>query len=183
MWKDYPMMTITIDRKVILVQSLITVAAISGMVLLPFLVHLIPFSGSTPLGAYLLPMFISPLVAAFYLSPVGLLAAAFIAPLVNHALTGIPSVEVLPTLIIELVVFSLILSWIFQRKSEFAAMSTFAFIAAKLSGFFIVQLILGKGMSWSGFVAFLSSIWITVPGLLVLFLFERLLYPNEHKDE
>jgi hypothetical protein len=40
------------------------------MVLLPILIHQIPFSGSVPLGAILLPMFIMPLIGSFFISPI-----------------------------------------------------------------------------------------------------------------
>ena len=99
------MTAIALNKRNILIQGLRTVLTITAMALLPILVHLIPFSGKTPLGAYLLPMFIAPLVSAFYLSPAGLVAACLIGPPLNYMLTGMPDLTVLLTLIPELMIF------------------------------------------------------------------------------
>ena len=161
----------TINRKYIFDFSVKTAATVTGMVLLPILVHLIPFSGAAPLGAYLLPMFIAPLSAAFYLSPVGLVMAALLAPVINHALTGMPAAAILTGLMAELALFSLIVWWLVQKRPGMFGVSFLAVISSKLA-IWIGGLLMGSSVSVS---LFLSGILTALPGLLVLFAVELLL--------
>ncbi|MEO6874937.1 MAG: hypothetical protein ABI222_08955 [Opitutaceae bacterium] len=79
--------------------------------LIPFLVHLIPWSAPRPLGAYLLPMFWATFVAVyFYGAAVGLLTGLF-APAMNLLLTGLPAARVLGGMSLELVVFVVAMAW------------------------------------------------------------------------
>src|SRR4051812_37497646 len=73
----------------------------------PFAVHLVPWSGDRPLGAYLLPMFWTAFVAVyFYGAWIGLLVGLF-APAINLALTGMPAGQFIIETSVELVVFAL----------------------------------------------------------------------------
>lgn len=161
----------TLNRKYIYDFSVKTAATVTGMVLLPILVHLIPFSGAAPLGAYLLPMFVAPLVAVFYLSPAGLVLAALLAPVLNHFLTGMPTSAVLPGLIAELVLFSLLVWWLVQKFPGIAGTSVLALISSKFA-VWIVGWLLGSSVS-VGLI--FSGILRAVPGLLVLLILELLL--------
>ena len=169
------MTAIALNKRNILIQGLRTVLTITAMALLPILVHLIPFSGKTPLGAYLLPMFIAPLVSAFYLSPAGLVAACLIGPPLNYVLTGMPDLTVLPTLIPELTIFSLIILWMIRNKASFIGISTLAFVSAKFVSFAIKSIFLAKGFSLIMFGAFITGLATSLPGLLILFILERVL--------
>ena len=163
------------DRKHIAVQALYTALTLTGMVLLPIIVHLIPFSGSQPLGAYLLPMFIAPLVAAFYVSPVGLLFAAILAPLINNALTGMPQVPMLYFVTSELIVFSMIVFWMVQRRKTFLGFSALAFLIANLVVMVPRILILSGGFDLTVLGQNLTGLAVSIPGMLILFAVERLL--------
>jgi hypothetical protein len=160
----------TLNRKYIYDFSVKTAATVTGMVLLPILVHLIPFSGAAPLGAYLLPMFVAPLVAVFYLSPAGLVLAALLAPVLNHLLTGMPTSTILPGLMAELVLFSLITWWLMQKRPEMVGTSVLAVVSAKLL-VWASGLLLGSVVT---FGLFLSGILTAVPGLLALLAVELL---------
>jgi niacin transporter len=141
------------------------------MVLLPILVHLIPFSGAAPLGAYLLPMFVASSLAVYYLSPAGLVLSAMLAPVLNHFLTGMPTMAVLPGLIAELALFSLITWWLVHKRPEMVGISDLAVVSAKLL-VWASGLLLGSGVA---FGLFLSGILTAVPGLLALLAVELLL--------
>ena len=170
-------MTLTkLDRKRISVQAFYTVLTLTGMVLLPIIVHLIPFSGSQPLGAYLLPMFIAPLVAAFYISPVGLLLAAILAPMINNALTGMPQVPMLYFVTSELIVFSMIVFWMVQKEKTFLGFSALAFLLAKLVVMIPKILVLSGSLALPAIGQNLTGLAISIPGILILFLVERLLH-------
>lgn len=149
-----------------------TTAAILGMVLLPIFIHLIPFNGVAPLGAFLLPMFIASLVAAFYLPPVGLVIAAMLAPMINHILTGMPTADLLPVLISELMLFSLLVWWFVQKRLLVIGGSV---LIAIFSKWFLWQVtwILGSNILFS---FFLQGILRAVPGLIILGLTELILH-------
>jgi hypothetical protein len=164
-----------LDRKQIIVQTFYTVLMIAGMVLLPIIVHLIPFSGNQPLGAYLLPMFIAPLVAAFYVSPVGLILAAFLAPMLNNALTGMPQAPGLYFVTAELILFSLLVFWIVQKEKTFLGFSALAFLIANLVVMVPRALILSGGFDLTVLGQNLAGLAVPIPGMLILFAVERLL--------
>ena len=165
----------TLRRKNVIVQLSYTTLTLVGMVLLPIIVHLIPFSGPQPLGAYLLPMFIAPLVAAFYVSPVGLILAAILAPVINNALTGMPQALMLYFVTGELIVFSMIVFWIVQKKKIFLGFSALAFLVAKLVVMVPGILILNGEFNLSVFGQNLAGLAISIPGIMILFAVERLL--------
>ncbi len=162
------MTTITQNKKYIISQSLTGVATIIGMIFLPILVHLIPFSGDIPLGAYLLPMFIAPLAAAFYLSPIGLVIASLIGPLLNHYLTGMPTQAMLPSIILELLFFSLMVSYVVRNKSGFIGMAALAFIFAKLTRTIVIGSLSTGVLSLATFTPLAKGLMIALPGLLIL---------------
>ena len=165
------MTTITQNKKYIISQSLTGVDTIIAMIFLPILVHLVPFSGSIPLGAYLLPMFIAPLVAAFYLSPIGLVIASLVGPLLNHYLTGMPTQVMLPNIILELLFFSLMVSYVVRNKSGFVGMSALAFVLAKLIRTIVVGALTGV-LSLDMFTPLAMGLKIALPGLLILTVIE-----------
>ena len=76
---------------------------------LPFLVHLLPADGGPPQGARLLPIFYAGLVLVLRGAPIPALAVAVLAPLLNRLLTGMPAGTMLPTVLLELVLFTLLL--------------------------------------------------------------------------
>jgi len=164
-----------LDFKRITVQAIYTALTLTGMVLLPILVHLVPFSGSQPLGAYLLPMFIAPLVAAFYVSPVGLVLAALLAPIINNALTGMPQASILYFVASELMVFSVLVFWFVQKEKVFPGFSALAFVLAKVVVMVPKILILSGGLTLSAIGQNLTGLAVSIPGILVLFVVERLL--------
>ncbi|MGB7876142.1 MAG: hypothetical protein WBL25_17295 [Anaerolineales bacterium] len=164
-----------LDRKHIIVQAFYTALTLTGMVLLPIIVHLIPFPGIQPLGAYLLPMFVAPLVAAFYVSPVGLILAAILAPMINNALTGMPQAPLLYFVTSELIVFSIIVFWIVQKEKTFLGFSALAFLVAKIVVMVPRILILSDGFDLPVVGQNLTGLAISIPGILILFAVERLL--------
>src|SRR4051812_38931439 len=68
-----------------------TVVLLALAWLIPFAVHLVPWSGLRPLGAYLLPMFWTAFVALYFFGPgLGLMVGLF-APVLNLLVTGLPA--------------------------------------------------------------------------------------------
>ena len=165
----------TIDRSQILSQSILTALTIIGMLILPFVVHLIPFSGKYPLGVYLLPMFLGPLVAAFYVSPVSLILASIIAPIMNNLLTGLPQVPGLYFLMGELLLFSLFVHWAIQNRKTFVGFSAIAYLAASLIILIPSLIILNDGIALPMIGDRLARLAFSLPGILILVVIERIL--------
>lgn len=83
--------------------------------LVPFLVHLVPWSGPRPLGMHLLPAFWTAFVAVYlYGGGIGLLVA-LVVPVVNLATTGLPVMDRLAPMVVELVAFVLCAQQLVRR--------------------------------------------------------------------
>jgi hypothetical protein len=99
--------------------------------LVPLLVHLAPWSGTRPLGAYLLPMFWTTFVAVyFYGAGAGLLTGLF-APAINLLVTGLPAWRFLSVMSFELVIFALVLAWAVPRASRWWVLAPLGYLVAK----------------------------------------------------
>jgi hypothetical protein len=101
-------MTLALDRPLVRSAATLSVGLVAALAL-PYLVHLLPADGGPPQGARLLPIFYAGLVLALRGATVPALAVAVLAPLLNRALTGMPSGPMLPTLMTELLVFTVLL--------------------------------------------------------------------------
>lgn len=160
------MFTLSTFREKPILQIPATLITLGLMWLVPFLIHLIPFSGTVPLGARLLPIFYAPLLAAWLFHPVVGIAASLLMPFINHAFTGMPTFNVAVMLSVELGVFSLILIIYKNRYPRLSLLAPFAVIAGKTVSallLFVVPLV-----PLSPWAYFTSSVVNAIPGLLVL---------------
>lgn len=99
--------------------------------LVPFLVHLIPWSGDRPLGAHLLPAFWTAFVAV-YLYGFGIgTVVALVVPVVNFAMTGLPVTERTALMTLELVAFASCAALLVQRWPALRFAAVFAWLAAR----------------------------------------------------
>jgi hypothetical protein len=73
--------------------------------LVPVLVHLIPWAGPRPIGAYLLPVFWPTFIAVYFYGALPGLAVGLVSPLVNLALTGLPSLSSVGLMGLEVALF------------------------------------------------------------------------------
>jgi hypothetical protein len=155
-------MTIALDRP--LIRHLAHVGAGLAVALaVPFIVHLVPVESGPPLGARLLPIFFASLVLVVRGAPLPALAVAMLAPLVNRAITGMPAGPMLPTLQIELLVFTALLiasSRAAPRLPRFAG--PVAYLAAATTADLLLD---GAAPSLAAIGAIVTVAW---PGLLTL---------------
>jgi hypothetical protein len=155
--------------------------------LVPFAVHLLPWSGDLPLGAHLLPMFWATFVAVYlYGAGVGLLVG-LVAPLANLALTGLPAWRFLSVLSFELAIFALATGWAVRRAPRAWLLAPLGYIVAKLAstGLQSVTSVFGDiGAPLTFLSTSLAAAWA---GLVVLTLINlasvRLRPPSEDWDE
>ncbi len=100
--------------------------------LVPFVVHLVPWSGERPLGVYLLPMFWATFVAAyFYGARIGLLVGLF-SPAINLLVTGLPAWRFHGEMAVELAIFALVTAWAVRRLGRFALIAPLGYVGAKM---------------------------------------------------
>lgn len=166
-------MAVTTHTSAVRTASL-AVAAVAASVALPFAVHLLP-TGSA-VGAALLPIFWAPLLAAAFFGPVPALAAAVLAPAVNHLVTGMPPEFIVPSLTAELLVFVALLFLAYRsdllRRSVVVA--PLAYLVARLAVGGAMVLAGSAPAGWSGLFAALPGAWPGYLALLVLGLVVRL---------
>jgi hypothetical protein len=155
-------MTLALDRP--WVRSLATVSVGLGVALaLPFLVHLLPATSGPPAGARLLPIFFASLVLVLRGAPLAALAVAAMAPLLNRIVTGMPAGPMLPTLLLELTVFTALLIVAVRlapRIAPFLAPVAYL-VAATLAG----SVLASSAVSLDVLVSTVSISW---PGLVML---------------
>jgi hypothetical protein len=141
-------------------------ATLTGAVLLPVAVHLLPDVNNVPMGARLLPMFLTPLVAIYLARPAVGIAAAALAPILNNAITGRPAGPMLTSITIELVVFSLIISLAHGRWPRFAGIAPLAYIMARAIA--VATMATFGDSSWPTGEGFLRGLALAVPGIVLL---------------
>jgi hypothetical protein len=99
----------------------------------PFLVHLIPWTGARPLGVYLLPMFWTTFVAVyFYGATVGLVVGLF-APAVNLVVTGLPAGRYAAESALELLAFASASAWAVRRWPRLVVTAPLGYVVARLA--------------------------------------------------
>jgi hypothetical protein len=100
--------------------------------LIPLAIHLAPWSGARPLGAYLLPMFWATFGAVyFYGAGLGVVVGLF-APAINLLVTGLPAWKFMSGLIFELTVFALVTAWAVRRAPRFVLAAPLGYVVAKV---------------------------------------------------
>ncbi len=149
------------------VRETTLVLAIS--LLLPFLVHLLPSWDDSPLGAHLLPIFYAPL-GALLLGRTGVaLAAAFLAPWLNHLLTGHPLLAMAILLNAQLVLFILVGHWQLRARLPAWLIGPLGYALALVISALPGTLLPGTGASFPLSLAAVPGILLrATPGLAIL---------------
>ncbi|MDF9828192.1 hypothetical protein M2103_000651 [Ereboglobus sp. PH5-5] len=138
---------------------------------MPVIVHMAPWGGGAPLGAFLLPMFWAAFVAVYlYGIWPGLLVAAF-GPVANNFLTNFPELRINTVLTFEVAVF-VVFSWLVLRNPRgraFWLLAPLAYVAAKVCSCALIAAgvdIFGNLGAATEFFA--RSVSRGAPGLVVL---------------
>lgn len=144
--------------------------------LLPYLVHLVP-QGGTSLGARLLPMYYAPFLAALLINPMSGLIAGFAAPLLNHWITGLPTLEMAFILSLELAAFTSIAGFFHDRRAWAWWLAPVSYLLAKVVSTIILalipQLIPVSPLTFG--LTVLGNAWPGVLAMIVLTFLGRLL--------
>ena len=153
-------------------QILEIVLLLGLSVAIPFLVHLAPSPawGALPLGALLLPMFYTPLLAVLFCrTHVGIMVC-LAGPWLNLQLTGYPEPAFALVLTTELLIFYLFLKGLaVRRKGRWQwYFAPFSFLAAK--GLMLVLVLVWPALlpRIAPLAFFLNSTIYALPGLVIL---------------
>ena len=110
-----------------------TAALLALAWVIPFAIHLAPWAGARPLGAYLLPMFWATFVAVYFFGAgIGVVTGLF-APAINLFVTGLPAWKFFGVLSFELVAFALVTAWAVGRAPRFVLLAPLGYVVAKLA--------------------------------------------------
>ena len=99
--------------------------------LIPFLVHLVPWAGERPLGAYLLPLFWATFVAVYFYGPIAGLVTGLFAPVLSLFVTGLPVWSFFGRMSLELVLFVAVVTWAMHRAPRFWLWAPLGYFVAK----------------------------------------------------
>ncbi|MCX6954867.1 MAG: hypothetical protein NTV51_22140 [Verrucomicrobia bacterium] len=153
--------------------------------LVPFAIHLAPWSGSKPLGAYLLPMFWATFVGAYLFGArLGVVVGLF-GSVVNLLVTGLPAWKFLSVMSFELVVFAVVTGWAVRRLPRLVLIAPLGYLLAKLAstGLQLATPVFGDIGAPGDFL--LSSLGRGAAGLIVLAAINAALvwfYPKTSRD-
>ena len=131
----------------------------------PFFVHLVPWSGARPLGAYLQPMYWATFVAAYFFGArIGTVVGLF-SPVINLIVTGLPAWKSIAGMSCELLVFACATAWAVRWRPQFLLIAPIAYVGAKLVALPVRQLI-APSAGW--FDPLFRSLTGGIAGLVVL---------------
>jgi hypothetical protein len=130
--------------------------------LIPFVVHLVPWSGARPLGAYVLPAFWATFIAVYFFGAAAGLVTGLFMPAVNLLLTGLPAWRSFGSISLELVIFVLVTTWAVRQAPRVWLWAPLGYALAKTvtaltlattatigrpdaAGYFFTHLLVGNG--------------------------------------
>ena len=150
--------------------------------LIPFLVHLAPWPGARPLGAYLLPIFWATFVAVYFSGAgAGLLTGLF-APAVNLLVTGLPDWKSFGAAGVEVVIFVLFATWMVRRAPRGWWWAPLGYLVARIGAALLLSAPAALG-SLDATAKFLEHVLVGgAAGLIVLALINLALVKFYPKD-
>ena len=168
----------TVVFKTVKTKTLATIGAIIAAVALPQLLHIIGLVSNmgTALGETFLPMHIAILAAGLLGGgTVGFISGA-IAPLISFALTGMPSVYMLPFMMIELAFYGLICGLLANKNMPTLAKLLIAQIGGRMvravfivGAFYLLGSKIAPSVIWTSIAAGLPGLilqWALIPLLI-----------------
>jgi hypothetical protein len=148
------------------VKETVVLLAIAWMI--PFLVHVLPWSGEIPLGAHLLPMFLAAFASVYLFGlRIGLLVGLF-APALNLLITGFPVSRWQFVLGFELIVFAVAAWWMVRRTPRLWVLAPMSYLAAKAASTLVQMTVAPFGDIGSPSAFWIESLRNSLPGMAVL---------------
>jgi len=124
--------SISISKEEIFLEVKQTTLILISAILIPFLIHLIPIKNGVPAGALFLAMFYAPLIAfRFFKLRTAILISA-ISPAINYFIFGMPNLNSVLPITIELVLFTVLVNILSNVKKINLISPVLSFAFAKL---------------------------------------------------
>ena len=165
------------------VKETVVLLAIAWMI--PFLVHVLPWSGEIPLGAHLLPMFWAAFASVYLFGlRIGLLVGLF-APVMNLVVTGFPVSRWQMVLGFELIVFAVTAWWLVRRTPRLWFLAPASYLAAKAASTLVHMTVAPFGDIGSPSAFWIESLLNGLPGLVILLAINLALiiaYPKQQAE-
>jgi len=164
------MTTIAINRSTLKTQTLAICAAVIAAAALPQIFHLIGIisgAGSAP-GQVFLPMYLPIILVGFLAGPLAGAAAGLLSPLVSFALSGMPTLALLPIITADLVFLGLAAGMLRSRKLPILVKVLAAQLAGKAA--YAIAIFAAAhlfGSETLGASAIFGSLRIGLPGFLL----------------
>ena len=173
------MTSLSISKKTVLNQVVISIIAVAVAVGLPQLLHIAGRAAGvgSKLGEIVLPMHIPVFLAGFLGGPIAGLIAGIISPILSYALSGMPSQMMLPYIAIELVTYGFSAGMLKNAKMP----STLKVFAVQAAGRLVraIAILIGGTVATS---VIWNSIKVGVIGIVLqLILIPLILYRVEGK--
>ncbi|MEM7660415.1 MAG: hypothetical protein AAF399_30205 [Bacteroidota bacterium] len=135
-----------------------------GSILLPLLVHLIPYQGLGPLGARLLPIFLFPLMGVVWFRwEVG--ALGVLAPLISFVITGQPQGMMLTGLSLQLALFVGVVALLHRQQLLLWFIGPFAYVLSLIVSRSLLQIFAPQ---WTFPIEVQTALQLAWPGMLIL---------------
>lgn len=159
-----------------------TLALMIAAWLVPFLVHLIPWEGPRPLGLHLLPAFWTAFVAVYaYGFGLGVLVA-LVVPAVNYFTTGLPLLDRVGLMSVELVAFAGFSALLMHRWPALRFAAPLAWVSARALAIAVQWALPGFAYGRNPVEHWLDSVGSSLAGLGVLFALNLVLVRLLPKD-
>jgi hypothetical protein len=137
---------------------LIALAFAAGNLLLPMAVHSIPNG-----GLIFLPLFFFTLVAAYAEGLGAGLLVALASPLLNHAVTGMPALAMLPVVLLKSLFLAVAAATLARRLGKVSL--------AAIAGLVLAMQALGALLEWALFGSLAQAAhaaWLGIPGMALM---------------
>lgn len=162
--------SLTLNKSTVKSQAFTTAAAILAAIILPQIFHGIgiAFGLGPALGESFLPMHLPVLLAGFFAGPIVGLIAGILSPLVSFALSGMPTANLVPFLMIELAGYGLVSGMLYKSQIPLFGKLLIVQIAGRiLRALAILFAVYGLGNQTMEISTIWNSVIMGLPGILL----------------
>ncbi|HVO75432.1 MAG TPA: hypothetical protein VMT35_15490 [Ignavibacteriaceae bacterium] len=145
-----------------------TIFLLSGAVLIPLLIHLLPAIDGRPAGAYLLPIFYAPLIAVLFFRFHTAVITALFSPVINYFITGNPNFQLIQVMMVQLGLFVTILYFISKIDKLRLVSAPVSYILTLAALFIILSAATSLLPGINALKFTINSILTGIPGIIIL---------------
>jgi LytS/YehU family sensor histidine kinase len=158
-----------LKRSVLKAKSITVALAVVAAIVLPQIFHLIGLISGTGnmLGSAFLPMYLPVIIAGLLGGPVVGFIAGAVSPLVSYIISGMPTVTLLPYIIIEISVFGLVSGILSKVKMPLIAKLIITQVAGRTTRLLAIAAIFVFNSQTVQIVSIWNVLAIALPGIVL----------------